>query len=67
MEKNNKRKQTKKAQNIKGDLLSSQQHERKNLGKLSWHENWMRTFVLRIFVCFLRHIALVCKAIKTFY
>ena len=33
------------------------------LGRLSLHENWMRTSVLRIFVCFLRHITLVCRAL----
>ena len=38
--------------------------KKKKLGRLSLHENWMRTFVLRIFMCFSRHIALVCRALK---
>ena len=37
--------------------------KKKKLGKLSLHENWMRTLVLRIFECFSRHIALVCGAL----
>ena len=53
----------KKTQNIKGKLLSNQiatrnTKEKKELGRLSLHEN-----VLRIFVCSLRHITLVCRAL----
>ena len=39
--------------------------KKKKLGRLSMHENWTRTFVLQIFVCLSRHIALVYRALKT--
>ena len=46
----------KKTQNIKGKLLFNQiathNAKEKKLGRLSLHENWTRTFVLRISVCF---------------
>ena len=54
--------------NINGKLLSNQIATRntkeKKLGRLSFCKNWTRTFVLRIFVCFSRHIALVCRALN---
>ena len=67
--KSNKLKQTMKEQNIKGKLLSNQiathnMKEKKKLGRLRLHENWTRTFVLRFFMCFSRHIAVVCRALK---
>ena len=71
MEKNNKRRQTKKKRNIKGNLLSNQiatcNTKEKKLGRLSLYENWPRMFVLRTFVCFSRHIAFVCRALKFNY
>ena len=66
MEKIKSARREKKPQNIKGKLLSNQLTTWKKTkpGRLSLHENWMRTFVLRIFVCFSRHIALVCRALN---
>ena len=63
MEKNNKWRQTMKTQNINEKLFFNQIATRKKikLGRLRVHENWMRTFVLRIFVGFSWHIALVYK------
>ena len=66
MEKNNMLRQMMKTRNIKGKLLSNQiaTRKKKKLGRLSLHENWTRTFVLQISMCFSRHIALVCKGLN---
>ena len=59
------KKKTKKTQNINEKWLSNQiaTEKKKKLDRLSMHENWKRTFVLRIFVCFSR---LLCRALKSF-
>ena len=57
-----------KRKKIKGKLLSNQiaTRKKKKMGKLSLHENWTRVLVLRISVRFSRHIALVCRAPKSY-
>ena len=44
-------------------VQSDRNSQREKKAGQAMHENWMRTFMLLIFVCFLWHIALVYRVL----